>query len=58
MSTCTGPTPARALSVGDAEAGARLLINPGKVFDLTTDLDHTADAYAAMDGEPSRHSSR
>ena len=24
-------------------------INPGKVFDLTTDLDHIADAYAAMD---------
>ncbi len=24
-------------------------INPGKVFDLTTDLDHIAEAYAAMD---------
>ena len=24
-------------------------INPGLVFDLTTDLDHVADAYAAMD---------
>ena len=24
-------------------------INPGLVFDFTTDLDHVADAYAAMD---------
>ncbi|RAQ94328.1 zinc-dependent alcohol dehydrogenase family protein [Thermogemmatispora tikiterensis] len=24
-------------------------INPGRVFDFTTDLDHTAEAYAAMD---------
>jgi hypothetical protein len=24
-------------------------INPGRVSDLTTDLDHIADAYAAMD---------
>lgn len=24
-------------------------INPGRVFDLTTDLDHVAEAYAAMD---------
>ena len=24
-------------------------INPGRVFDFTTDLDHIADAYAAMD---------
>lgn len=24
-------------------------INPGRVFDFTTDLDHVADAYAAMD---------
>lgn len=24
-------------------------INPGRVFDYTTDLDHVADAYAAMD---------
>ena len=24
-------------------------INPGKVFDLTVDLDHVADGYAAMD---------
>ena len=24
-------------------------INPGLVFDYTTDLDHVADAYAAMD---------
>lgn len=24
-------------------------INPGRIFDFTTDLDHVADAYAAMD---------
>ena len=24
-------------------------INPGRVFDFETDLDHIADAYAAMD---------
>ncbi|MFD6426481.1 IMP dehydrogenase, partial [Streptomyces sp. NPDC060198] len=24
-------------------------INPGRVFDYTTDLHHVADAYAAMD---------
>jgi len=24
-------------------------INPGKVFDLTTDLEHISEAYAAMD---------
>ena len=24
-------------------------INPGRVFDYETDLEHTADAYAAMD---------
>jgi hypothetical protein len=24
-------------------------INPGKVFDYETDLEHVADAYAAMD---------
>jgi len=24
-------------------------INPGRVFDMTTDLDHIAEAYAAMD---------
>jgi threonine dehydrogenase-like Zn-dependent dehydrogenase len=24
-------------------------INPGRVFDFTTDLDHVAEAYAAMD---------
>jgi alcohol dehydrogenase len=24
-------------------------INPGRVFTYTTDLDHVADAYAAMD---------
>ena len=24
-------------------------INPGRVFDFETDLEHVADAYAAMD---------
>jgi len=24
-------------------------IHPGRVFDFETDLDHVADAYAAMD---------
>ena len=34
-----------------ADTGSRTisLINPGMVFGLTTDLDHIADAYAAMD---------
>ena len=24
-------------------------INPGRIFDFTTDLDHVAEAYSAMD---------
>ena len=32
-----------------AGGARRVDINPGKVFDLTTDLDHIAEAYAAMD---------
>ncbi len=44
-----GPAPVRAYIpdlLGDVLNGA---INPGIVFDFTTDLDHIADAYAAMD---------
>ncbi|MFL5713760.1 MAG: IMP dehydrogenase, partial [Chloroflexota bacterium] len=32
--------------LGDVLAGR---IDPGRVFDLDVDLDHVADAYAAMD---------
>jgi alcohol dehydrogenase len=31
------------------EAVLKGRINPGKVFDVTTDLDHIQEAYAAMD---------
>jgi threonine dehydrogenase-like Zn-dependent dehydrogenase len=44
-----GPAPARIYIpelLDDVLAGA---INPGRVFDYETDLDHVADAYAAMD---------
>ena len=44
-----GPAPVRAYLpelIEDVLAGR---INPGKVFDLTTDLDDFAEAYAAMD---------
>jgi threonine dehydrogenase-like Zn-dependent dehydrogenase len=44
-----GPAPARAYLpelMEDVLAGR---INPGRVFDFTTDLDGVADAYAAMD---------
>lgn len=44
-----GVAPARAYIpelLDDVLAGR---INPGRVFDLTTDLDHIAEAYAAMD---------
>jgi threonine dehydrogenase-like Zn-dependent dehydrogenase len=44
-----GPAPARAYLpelLDDVLAGR---IEPGKVFDLTTDLDGVAEAYAAMD---------
>ena len=27
-------------------------INPGRVFDFETDLDHVAEAYKAMDERP------
>jgi threonine dehydrogenase-like Zn-dependent dehydrogenase len=44
-----GPAPARTYIpdlLSDVLAGS---INPGKVFDFETDLDHIADAYRAMD---------
>jgi threonine dehydrogenase-like Zn-dependent dehydrogenase len=44
-----GPAPARAYLpelMEDVLAGR---INPGRVFDFTTDLDGIAQAYAAMD---------
>ena len=44
-----GPAPARIYIpelLDDVLAGA---INPGRVFDYETDLEHVADAYAAMD---------
>ena len=45
-----GPAPARIYIpelLDDVLAGT---INPGRVFDYETDLDHVADAYTAMDG--------
>jgi alcohol dehydrogenase len=44
-----GPAPARAYEPELMKAVLNGSINPGKVFDFTTDLDHIADAYAAMD---------
>jgi alcohol dehydrogenase len=44
-----GPAPARHYQPELLKAVLDGQINPGKVFDLTTDLDHIADAYAAMD---------
>jgi alcohol dehydrogenase len=44
-----GPAPARHYQPQLLEAVLAGEINPGKVFDLTTDLDHIAEAYAAMD---------
>jgi alcohol dehydrogenase len=44
-----GPAPVRAYLpelLADVLEGA---INPGRLFDFETDLDHVADAYAAMD---------
>ncbi|MGZ4435566.1 MAG: IMP dehydrogenase, partial [Trebonia sp.] len=44
-----GPAPARMYItelLGDVHDGT---INPGRVFDYETDLDHIADAYRAMD---------
>jgi alcohol dehydrogenase len=44
-----GPAPARHYQPELLKAVLDGHINPGKVFDLTTDFDHIADAYAAMD---------
>jgi alcohol dehydrogenase len=44
-----GPAPARHYQPELLRAVLGGQINPGKVFDMTTDLDHIADAYAAMD---------
>lgn len=45
----SGRAPARAYLPMLLEAVLSGTINPGKVFTLTTDLDHISDAYAAMD---------
>jgi alcohol dehydrogenase len=44
-----GPAPARHYQPELLNAVLAGEINPGKVFDLTTDLDGIAEAYAAMD---------
>lgn len=44
-----GPAPVRAYMPELLEAVLAGKIHPGRVFDFTTDLDHIADAYAAMD---------
>ncbi len=44
-----GPAPVRAYLPELIEDVLADRINPGKVFDLTTDLNGIADAYAAMD---------
>lgn len=44
-----GPAPARHYQPDLLKAVLEGEIDPGRVFDLTTDLDHIADAYAAMD---------
>jgi alcohol dehydrogenase len=49
VGTRGGPAPARNYQPALLKAVLEGQINPGKVFDMTTDLDHIADAYAAMD---------
>jgi alcohol dehydrogenase len=44
-----GPAPARRYQPHLVRAVLAGEIDPGKVFDLVTDLEHIADAYAAMD---------
>ncbi|WP_270889614.1 alcohol dehydrogenase catalytic domain-containing protein [Pedococcus sp. 5OH_020] len=44
-----GPAPARHYQPQLVQAVLNGEIQPGKVFDLATDLEHIADAYAAMD---------
>ena len=45
-----GPAPVRAYIPALLEDVLAGTINPGRVFDFETDLEHVADAYAAMDG--------
>ena len=49
IGTRGGPSPARFYQPQLVDAVLKGEINPGKVFDLTTDLDHIAEGYAAMD---------
>lgn len=44
-----GPAPVRAYMDTLLPAVLTGKINPGKVFDMTTDLDHIEEAYRAMD---------
>jgi alcohol dehydrogenase len=44
-----GPAPVRAYLPELLDAVLKGEINPGEVFDLKTDLDGIAEAYAAMD---------
>ncbi len=44
-----GPAPVRAYMQKLLDTVLEGRINPGKVFDLKTDLDHIQEAYAAMD---------
>lgn len=44
-----GPAPTRTYAPLLLDAVLKGDINPGKVFTLSTDLDHIAEAYAAMD---------
>ena len=46
---CLDRVPARAYEPELIKAVLNGSINPGRVFDSTTDIDHIADAYAAMD---------
>ena len=49
IGTRGGPSPARHYQPQLIDAVLAGEINPGKVFDLTVDLDHIAEGYAAMD---------
>ncbi|MFX0015618.1 MAG: hypothetical protein ACFFB2_11445 [Promethearchaeota archaeon] len=44
-----GSAPTRAYLLELLEDVLKGTINPSKVFDLKTDLDHIAEAYTAMD---------
>ncbi|GHO46966.1 hypothetical protein KSX_51290 [Ktedonospora formicarum] len=44
-----GPVPVRAYMTELLDGVLAGKIQPGRVFDYTTDLDHIADAYAAID---------